>query len=317
MMQKSVVFIIGIGRSGSTLMDLMLGSHPRAFSLGEISKLPDFVRRGKRLCMLEDSHFWEEEFTEKERQDLARGMSGHRLHRQIPLKLERWVRGWLGNDAILNPYSRLFEKIDADVLVDSSKYFSWLNQRLAAREFQQQWLRPFLIHMVRDGRAVVNSYLRIYPDKGIEWLTQHWLNELEKKKQLYDRHPSDRKMTVHYEALASDPEGTLKEVCNVIGLEFTPDMIEYWTHPHHHVAGSRGTNSMIAKYRGQKARQPLETAHGDYYDKIDFEIKLDLRWRGELSPENLAVFERMAGDRNRPFAWPRDGETAPSSGLGA
>ncbi|USR91100.1 sulfotransferase [Phormidium yuhuli AB48] len=312
-MQKSVVFIIGIGRSGSTLMDLMLGSHPRAFSLGEISKLPDFVKRGKRLCVLEDSYFWQEQFTETERQNLARGMSGHRLHRHIPLKLERWVRGWLGNDAILNPYSRLFEKIDADVLVDSSKYFSWLNQRLAAREFRQQWLQPFLIHMVRDGRAVVNSYLRIYPDKGIEGLTQHWLNELDQKNKIYDRYPSDRKMMVHYEALASDPEGTLKQVCDAVGLEFRPDMIEFWKHPHHHVVGSSGINSMIAKYRGLKAQQPLETIHGDYYNKIDFEIKLDLRWQKELSPENLAVFERMAGERNRPFTWPRDSQTTPSA----
>lgn len=303
-MQKSVVFIIGIGRSGSTLLDLMLGSHPRAFSLGEISKLPEFVRRGKKLCVREDSTFWEEQFTQAERQELAKGMSGHRLHRLIPLKVERLVRGWLNNDEILNPYTQLFKKIDCDVLVDSSKYSSWLTRRLEAREFQQQWLRPYLIHTVRDGRAVINSYLRIYPDKGIEALSEQWLDELEKKRQIYEPFPSDRKMTVHYEELALDPQGTLQRVCDLVGLDFMPDMVEYWKHEHHHIVGSRGTNAMIAKYRGQEAKQQVQEIHGNYYDQMNFEIKLDLRWQKELSPENLATFERIVGDRNRPFAWP-------------
>jgi len=304
-MQKTVIFIMGIGRSGSTLLDLMLGSHPRAFSLGEISKLPQFVSKGWRLCPLEDSTFWETAFTADELRDLARGMSGHRLHRAIPLKLERWARGWLGNDAILNPYTRLFEKIDRDVLVDSSKYASWLTRRLEAREFRQGWLQSYLIHMVRDGRAVLNSYLRIYPDQGAAALSQRWLDELNQKLPIYERFPSDRKLTVHYEDLASDPQGTLQRICALVGLEFVPDMVEYWKHDHHHIVGSRGTNATIAKYRGQPVQREVQAIHGDYYEKLNFEIKLDLRWQQELAPEDLATFERLAGDRNRPFEWPR------------
>ena len=36
-----IIFILGIGRSGSTMLDLMLGSHSQGFSLGEISKIPE------------------------------------------------------------------------------------------------------------------------------------------------------------------------------------------------------------------------------------------------------------------------------------
>ncbi len=304
-MQKTVIFIMGIGRSGSTLLDLMLGSHSRAFSLGEISKLPQFVAKGWRLCPLEDSRFWEETFTPAELQDLARGFSGHRLHRALPLKVERRVRGWLGNDAILNPYTQLFAKIDRDVLVDSSKYASWLTRRLEAREFRQGWLRSYLIHMVRDGRAVLNSYLRIYPDQGAEALSQRWLEELEQKTRLYEQFPAERKRTIHYEDLASAPEATLHQLCAWVGLDFEPAMVAYWQHDHHHIVGSRGTNATIAKYRGQQLKREVANIHGDYYDKLNFEIKLDLRWQRELSPENLAIFERVVGDRNRPFEWPR------------
>ncbi|NJL00958.1 MAG: sulfotransferase [Spirulinaceae cyanobacterium RM2_2_10] len=304
-MQKTVVFIMGIGRSGSTLLDLMLGSHPRAFSLGEISKLPQFVSKGWRLCPLPESRFWEDNFTPEEMQTLARGFSGHRLHRAIPLKLERWVRGWLGKDAILNPYTQLFTKIDRDVLIDSSKYSSWLTRRLEAREFRQQRLQSYLIHMVRDGRAVLNSYLRIYPDQGAEALSQRWLSELQKKTVIYEQFPSDRKLIIHYENLAADPQGTLQQICELIGLEFVPDMVEYWKHDHHHIVGSRGTNATIAKYRGRQAEREVQSIHGDFYDKLNFEIKLDLRWQKELSAADLATFERIVGDRNHPFEWPQ------------
>ncbi|MCT7956358.1 hypothetical protein [Laspinema palackyanum] len=79
---------------------------------------------------------------------------------------------------------------------------------------------------------------------------------------------------------------------------------EYWKPEHHHIVGSRGTNAMIGKYRGQQAQQQVQEIHRNYYDQMNFEIKLDLRGQKELSPENLATFERIVGDRNRPFAWP-------------
>ncbi len=33
-----------------------------------------------------------------------------------------------------------------------------------------------------------------------------------------------------YEELASDPQATLQRACDLIGLEFVPDMVEYWQH---------------------------------------------------------------------------------------
>ncbi len=75
-------------------------------------------------------------------------------------------------------------------------------------------------------------------------------------------------------------------------------------HDHHHIVGSRGTNATIAKYRGQQVERAVRDIHGDFYEKLNFEIELDLRWQRELSPENLATFERIVGDRNRPFEWP-------------
>lgn len=43
--------------------------------------------------------------------------------------------------------------------------------------------------------------------------------------------------------------------------------------------------------------------HGEHYEKRDLSIKLDLRWKKELSTENLEIFNRIPGDANKPYEW--------------
>lgn len=303
-MKKKVVFIMGIGRSGSTLIDLTIGSHPDAFSLGEISKLPNFVKKGKRkFCVREDSTFWQDHFTESELLDLAAGLSNHRLNKYIPLKLERFVREILRQDNIFNSYSTLFTKTKKNILVDSSKYISWIVNKFKAREFRAGLIEAYIIHMIRDGRAVANSYLRAFPKLTITEFSQGWVGQIQEQKSFYEKFPADRKMVVRYEELATNPQAVLERVCQLLAIEFTPEMIEYWRHDHHHIVGSRGTNALILKYRGQQLHQGVRELHGSYYQDMDLGIKFDLRWQKELAPEKLEVFNEIAGELNKPYEW--------------
>lgn len=47
-----------------------------------------------------------------------------------------------------------------------------------------------------------------------------------------------------------------------------------------------------------------------YYDKVGPSIKLDLRWLHELGPEELAVFDSIAGKVNEPYAYEIPDETS-------
>ncbi|NEQ36338.1 MAG: sulfotransferase [Okeania sp. SIO3I5] len=303
--KKKVIFILGIGRSGSTLLDLMLGSHPQAFSLGEISKLPQkLVNKGQRnLAALKESRFWIDNFDEAELKRFAAGISNHRFNKYIPLKIERFVRELVGKDDIFNPYTILFEKTKTQILVDSSKYFSWVSQQLKNREFQKGVIDSYLIRMVRDGRAVVNSYSRIYPEQTISEITQKWVRLFKEQQDFYDKFSGGQKMLVRYEELATKPEEVLTNICQFLGIEFFPDMVEFWKHEHHHITGSRGTNALIRKYRGLKQKKGMEEIHGSYYEQMGLQIKLDLRWKNELSVDNLAIFNSFAGELNKPYQW--------------
>ena len=300
-MKKKVVFIMGMGRSGSTLLDLTIGSHPDAFSLGEISHLPGIIEKGKKNWTPEGSTFWQDRFTETELKRFASGISGKRFHKYVPLRVERSVRELLGNDELFNPYTLLFSKTKQPILVDSSKQISWISNKLNAREFKQGLIDAYLLHNIRDGRAVVNSYLRANPRHTIEGLSQRWVKQFNNNKKFYEGFPDERKLLVRYEELASRPQTVLESICQLLEIEFTPEMIEYWKHDHHHIVGSRGTTALISKYRGKKARGLKR--QGDYYQDPELAIKLDLRWKQELSLENLKAFNSMAGELNKPYEW--------------
>ena len=272
-MPKKILFILGIGRSGSTMLDLMLGSHSEGFSLGDISKLPEIVgRRGPTAQLSPDSTFWQDRFTPEDIVQLAKGFSGRRLHQYVPLKLEQGIRGVLGNDAIFNPYTLLFDKIQKTLLIDSSKYPHWVQQRLQAREFTSGKLEAYVCHLVRDGRAVLNSYRRVFPDRTDEQISRNWLNNFEQSDAIYQAFPSSRRIRVRYEELATETEETVQSVCHLLGMPFEPNMLKYWEGDHHYITGSRSARAMIARYREQPIPDRVAAVHGTYYQNMGLGI---------------------------------------------
>ncbi|MEB3831781.1 sulfotransferase family protein [Phormidium sp. CCY1219] len=304
-MKKKVVFILGIGRSGSTLLNYILGSHPDCFDLNEISKLPQFYRHRHRHRDFweETGKFWEEKFTPEELKMLVAGLSNRRITPYIPLKVERFLREISGTDRIFNSYSLIFSKLDATVLIDSSKYVDWVSKKLQSKEFRSGQIDGYLIHLIRDGRAVLNSYLRWDKNMTVEKFSHRWSRLMKEDENLFNQFPSERKMMVRYEELASEPKATTEKICQMLDLEFQPEMLEYWKHEHFGIEGNFGTRSLIAKYKSQKSDSKVEEVHGDYYQKQGFQIKLDLRWKNELDPEKIEEFYRLTQGENKQYEW--------------
>ncbi len=304
-MKKKVLFIMGIGRSGSTLLNYMLGSHPECFELNEISKLPEIYRNKERNQSFWEGpgQFWEEKFREEELKMLVEGFGDRRLNPYLPLKVEKFLRGLVKNDPMFNPYSLIFSKVKENILIDSTKYIYWVSKRLKSREFREGLIEPYIVHLVRDGRAVLNSYLRWDKSLTVEKFSDRFLKEITACQEFYANFPEERKMMVRYEKLAGETEETLKSVCQMLGIEFIPDIIEYWKQEHYGIVGNFGTRSLIAKYKQQQVEQKVEKIHGNYYEEQGFAIKLDLRWKQELAPEKVEEFYSRIGDLNKPYEW--------------
>ena len=165
--------------------------------------------------------------------------------------------------------------------------------------------------MVRDGRAVVNSYLRKYSEKGIEYWTEDWKNRITEMDNYYN-HFTYEKTVVHYEELTLDTEKTIQELTQFLRIEFQSKMLRYWEQEHHPVAGNLGTHSLVIKSKASEMKC-YDTSRLDrlnkndelyskkYYEETGKSIKLDLRWKEELSANQLKKFEKIAGELNKRF----------------
>lgn len=304
-MKRTVVFIMGAGHCGSTLLDLILGSHSRAFSLGEFSRISTVLDKGpgvaSAICGVCDGRcaFWDERVSST----LLRAL----YSTKTPLnKLSaRLLR------QLTNPYAMLLRASGRPIAVDSSKRVAWIGRQLRPARVWHD-IQPALIYLGRDGRAVVSSYFRKYPERGFAAITRSWLAQIAEMDRFYQQFSAGKKVELVYEELAEQPERVARSLCQWLGLEFEPEMLRYWKHSHHHVFGNGGTRSLIFRYREQfgtassqfarrvqAARQHFDAT---YYDQVEYGIHLDERWRRELTPEQLAEFRDIAGEVNQRYA---------------
>lgn len=267
------VAICGAGHSGSTLLGLVLGSHPACFYAGEAKKTrffgdPDKPLR-KRVCKI-----------------CGPGCPIWSRFAALP-----------GVDL----YEQLSRLTGAPVVVDSTKKVEWIRERGA--ELAAAGVAHKRIFLARDGRAVVNSRLRKYPERDPGAVVDEWLAQIRATEALLAERPEGA-LRIRYEELATEPAKVVREVCAFVGLEFEPDMLRYEAHEHHPLGGNTGTQSVVARASDVDrtlARVPERSRA--FYGDLGGGFRLDLRWTDELPAEVLRVFEQRAGAANEPFRW--------------
>ena len=175
---KKIVFIIGAGRSGSTLLDRTLGHHSLAFSVGEIINLNRELDNNS-LCGCGTNFrcctFWNEIFKELNSRtginvldenwkfDISFFHGDRGIRRRIyqlkfarSLLFKRKLRDSIIVSHIANQellYNAIFDKTRCELIVDSSKNLR--RALLLANHLKN--VRCYFLHLVRDGRAVLHS----------------------------------------------------------------------------------------------------------------------------------------------------------------
>jgi dTDP-4-amino-4,6-dideoxygalactose transaminase len=177
------IIIGGCGRSGTTLLLAILGSHPRILTVAEETQAfcptaygsaPD----GTAVLLDRDQLF------------AARAARLNRNHPPDWARLERCLQRYHRSEA----HVRFCEKTPKNVL------FFWAILRSLGR-------RVRLIHMVRDGRDVVTS---VHPGRS-DWHVPpaQWVSEVQAGLELVD-HP--QVLTVRYEDLVLRLESTAERI---------------------------------------------------------------------------------------------------------
>lgn len=268
--------ITGAGHSGSTLLGMVLAGLANAVYIGEGAKArflhdPKKPLR-KRACKMcgENCAFW----------------SDFQWDGEAPL------------------YPRIAAHAGASIVIDSTKKPDWIRTRAA--EAREVGAGVRLIFLTRDGRAVINSRLRKYPERDPAAQIEDWKAQMSAAAALAAEFGEDA-LQLRYEELATDPEGATQRLAAFIGVSWNPDMIEFERREYHLLGGNSGTQYLAAREHG--ADGPAATLNArskDYYASHAQGIRLDLRWKDELAAEHAALFERLAGALNAPLAWGTD-----------
>lgn len=218
-MSKTIIYIIGAGRSGTTLLDVMLGNADGIFSGGEMNRYPidEGIVKGLE-SKPERTIFWDSFGREFLPQiDLQQQKSVHHRVEYHTQYLKRLL-GWQDENAyqeyqayLEKFYEMLFDRIDEDIVVDSSKY---PGRALAMSDTLQY--RVCYLYIKRDPVQVVRSFAKtdVYiPTKSwgsanlyyllVNSLCQYTLSKLR------ERHPIHE---IRYEDLIMQPEKVLSDI---------------------------------------------------------------------------------------------------------
>jgi len=113
------------------------------------------------------------------------------------------------------------EKQQAKVVMDKS-----LDNVQYGEELIELFDDLLLLHVVRDPRAQINSINRaIIHDFDTVLNTLTWVKAYETGKKLAEKYPA-QVLTIRFEDFLSNQEGVLRQVCQFLGIEFLPAMLD-------------------------------------------------------------------------------------------
>lgn len=261
----TVMFIMGLGRSGSTILDIVLGNHPDIESVGEVSNLSftgwvsrDSLRGiehkklrlplctcGKRVDIpaieaeADACPFWSSvrrEWVKRAGQDDIESypalQDAFERHRDWPRLLYARYKPSLRFSSYARLTRAFFESIRAvsgkPVIVDSSKD--------PVRAFALSMVSGIdlrLVHLVRDGRAVIVSRRRSLKkdlQAGIEWDHEgqpmwksivRWVGLNLESEWICGQLDTGNTRRLRYEDFVGHPASALEQIGALIGLDLT------------------------------------------------------------------------------------------------
>lgn len=293
-----VLYILGEGRSGSTILDILLSSHDSIVGVGELWSFfeDDESLTGMCTCGLpyRQCPFWKavrqkylDRFGKEALPEINHLRKRHDAVRWTIPKLLGYEGPQFGRycEATYGIYDILAEVSGRSVIVDSTKQIGRALNLLRCSDID-----TYLLHLVRDGRGVIWSRLRdkrrnpSLKRKGPLLTTIAWIIKNKLALQIGARTP-DRTLLIRYEDLVSRPEKELHRLQHFCGLDMQKvidDLIAgKISHTGHQIGGNVRARSGSATLR----------------------LSLDEEWKQKLPHRNRLLFQLLASGLVKYFGY--------------
>lgn len=278
-MMTPAPFIVGVPRSGTTLLRLMLDAHPALSIPPKTNFLKLFL--GQENQKIELSEFVRKiAITPKwasfgfEPEELNQTM--HSLLNESNNGLTELLR------ALYLSYAQKHGKIRW-----GEKTGTYLKSMM---EISQLLPEAHFIHIVRDGRAVVSSLKKAYfaKNKAIQTLASHWVNSISNARIKAQQLPYY--LEVRYEDLVSAPGKELQNICSFIDLAYSNSMLCYFEKAQLRL-------EEIKKNRGLGDYNDADKKVAELFalTKMPPMVSRINAWKTELSGIEIAKIEHIAG----------------------
>jgi hypothetical protein len=309
-----VVYIMGAGRSGSTVLDVILGSHPEVFGTGELIHIfrEEALHRANCACgeARDACPLWTQVRARWCELTGQSAITDHReLHRRFcniqsfDLGLRSWMRlrrrptrqspsltECLNQTVAL--YRAIAETSGQRVIVESSK--NPLRARLLCLIPE---LDVRLVHLVRDARGVAWSRMkalhqsresgipREIPSKPVTVSATYWALMNGYSEQVCRLFPDRPSVRIHYEDFVAFPTDTLNALGELASLDFSQVAMQLAAgepmNPGHLYAGNR-----------VRTAGPIH-------------LKQDCEWAHNLTPRQQRIIWALTARQMNRYGYPR------------
>lgn len=232
---RSLIFVVGMPRSGTTLLAMLLNGHPSIRISPETHFLEYLLKTPvwPKQLLKYNTALTERVMT----QQLSRKFL-NRYFREVVQPEFGFNEEILGGGAVPQSLPTGREFFVNLLSLDAENYGKSIwGEKTPRHLFYVPTLKAMfpgakIIHVVRDPRAVLVSHRVAWPDnrsQGSVEVGAHclaWLLHMRASATFHEMFPSDY-LELPYESLLSNPEGTLLELCAFLGVEYDERMLDY------------------------------------------------------------------------------------------
>ncbi len=273
----TVVIIRSPSYSGTTWINILLGCHEDAFALGPANRV---------LSMLEDPS--------------DTGDKACRVHGET---CTFWPQFFKNYDRSGNFYVQLAAATGKRVIVTNNPYTG----EAASAHLDHPQVKTRYVNVVRDGRAIVASYLKYHPEADLLETVRDWFAPFAETLPFDPDNHAD--LSVTYESVVSDQKSFIEAAGSFLGLQYPERFFRFWEFEHHAAAGNPGPLGTIRRHLGRPfAGVDTEESERRYQQLLSDPQtpRLDASWESELGRRDRLIFDHFAGATNERWGYRRD-----------